>query len=114
MSMNIDFQNASELRAHTSSGQCGARCPACGLACGTRAALARHAAGEHALMCGVCFRRLPTRAQLAAHALAHRQADRFVCGYDACILRFANRSPPTPHSHKPAYSCVHIALCQQV
>ncbi|XP_072934076.1 uncharacterized protein [Epargyreus clarus] len=98
---NTVFQNASELRAHTaSSGACGSSCPACGAACGGRAALARHVAAAHALLCPVCFVRMPSRAHLAAHALAHRQADRFVCGYDACILRFANRSDLMSHIRK--------------
>ncbi|CAH2093329.1 unnamed protein product [Euphydryas editha] len=77
-------------------------CPVCGAHCGSRGALAAHAAAhtEPPLLCAQCFRALPDRAAAAAHALAHRQAERFVCGYDACILRFSTRSDLLAHIRK--------------
>ncbi|CAH0713382.1 unnamed protein product, partial [Brenthis ino] len=96
---SITFQSGAEMRRH--EGACAARCPACGLRAGGRAALAAHARREHArALCATCFLPLRDAGERAAHALAHRQADRFVCGYDACILRFANRSDLLAHIRK--------------
>ncbi|XP_047538618.1 GDNF-inducible zinc finger protein 1-like [Vanessa tameamea] len=95
---NVTCQSGAEMRRHEAS--C-ASCPLCALQCPSRAALAAHARRSHAeeppLLCALCFRTLADRAAGAAHALAHRQAERFVCGYDACILRFSSRGDLLAH-----------------
>ncbi|KAM3957865.1 uncharacterized protein ACR2FA_008133 [Aphomia sociella] len=91
------FQSGAELRRHGAACACAGACPLCGAACAGRGALAAHAAAAHGrgapppLLCPACFRRAPDAAALSAHLLRHRQADRFVCGYDGCILRFSTR-----------------------
>ncbi|KPI98976.1 Zinc finger protein 225 [Papilio xuthus] len=96
-----NFQSASELRRHEAT--CEARCPLCNVTCSSRAALSAHAQAAHTtppLLCGACFRTFNTRELLAAHRLRHRHADRFVCGYDSCILRFATRNDLLSHIRK--------------
>ncbi|CAH2208357.1 jg10864 [Pararge aegeria aegeria] len=90
------------MRRHEAS--CAATCPVCSMRCGTRSALSTHARRMHAraapILCAQCFLVLPSLDSSAAHALTHRQADRFVCGYDACILRFATRNDLLAHIRK--------------
>ncbi|CAG5047472.1 unnamed protein product [Parnassius apollo] len=97
-----NFQSPSDLRRHEAT--CEARCPLCGVCFASRAALSAHANASHStsapFLCGICFRCFTTRELLAAHRLRHRHADRFVCGYDACILRFATRSDLLSHIRK--------------
>lgn len=87
--------SAAELRRHEAA--CPARCPACAAQFADRAALAQHAAAAHGRaqppphVCPACFRTHDTPELLSAHLLRHRQAKQFVCGYDACILRFGTR-----------------------
>lgn len=96
--------SAAELRRH--SGQCAARCPACARTFTDRAALSAHAHSSHGRsaapphVCPACFRTCDTPELLSAHALRHRQAKHYVCGYDACILRFATRSNLLSHIRK--------------
>ncbi|XP_041972257.1 zinc finger protein 668-like [Aricia agestis] len=96
---SIEFQSAAALRRHSVS--CAARCPGCGAAAAGRAALAEHVRAAHAhappYVCAECFRPAPSADSLAAHALAHRRAERFVCGYDACVLRFPARADLLRH-----------------
>ncbi|CAG9558861.1 unnamed protein product [Danaus chrysippus] len=100
------FQSASELRRHESDESCPSRCPipGCGVRCMSRSSLSSHASASHAreppLLCPQCFVQCSTRAQMASHTLSHRCAERFVCGYDACILRFANRGDLLSHIRK--------------
>uniref|UniRef100_S4PDB0 Zinc finger protein 266 n=1 Tax=Pararge aegeria TaxID=116150 RepID=S4PDB0_9NEOP len=99
---NMSFQSNGEMRRHEAS--CAATCPVCSMRCGTRSALSTHARRMHAraapILCAQCFLVLPSLDSSAAHALTHRQADRFVCGYDACILRFATRNDLLAHIRK--------------
>ncbi|CAK1590088.1 unnamed protein product [Parnassius mnemosyne] len=99
---HTNFQSHSDLRRHEAT--CEARCPLCGVCFASRASLSAHANASHStsapFLCGVCFRCFTTRELLAAHRLRHRHADRFVCGYDACILRFATRSDLLSHIRK--------------
>ncbi|CAB3245510.1 unnamed protein product [Arctia plantaginis] len=96
--------SAAELRRHGAA--CPARCPACGAVCADRAALSAHAAAAHGRaappphVCPTCFRTADTPELLSAHLLRHRQAKQFVCGYDACILRFGTRSNLMSHIRK--------------
>ncbi|CAH2052515.1 unnamed protein product, partial [Iphiclides podalirius] len=99
---HTEFQSASELRRHEAA--CEARCPVCGVRCSSRSTLAAHAQSAHSsappYLCAACFARFGSRELLAAHRLRHRHADRFVCGYDACILRFATRNDLLSHIRK--------------
>ncbi|XP_068623641.1 telomere zinc finger-associated protein-like [Battus philenor] len=99
---HTSFQSATDLRHHEAN--CEARCPLCRIRCASRSALSAHAQASHStvppLLCGACFRSFDTRELLAAHRLRHRHADRFVCGYDACILRFATRNDLLSHIRK--------------
>ncbi|XP_038213707.1 zinc finger protein 287-like [Zerene cesonia] len=96
------FQTAGAARAHAAVCAARARCEVCGELFPTRALLAAHAACAHPpsltepALCPVCLCAVGAGAA-AAHALAHRQADRFVCGYDACILRFPTRNDLLAH-----------------
>ncbi|XP_034827473.1 zinc finger protein 250-like [Maniola hyperantus] len=98
---NVTFQSSVDMRRHEST--C-ATCPVCEMRCGARSTLAAHARRSHArqapLLCAQCFIVLPSAEMFVAHALTHRQADRFVCGYDACILRFATRHDLLAHIRK--------------
>ncbi|XP_059045940.1 replication initiator 1-like [Achroia grisella] len=113
---STDFATAAELRAHCASGAACGVCPACGARAASRAALAAHVAAAHGgggaggggggggggapCVCARCFRTLPAPAALAAHLLRHRRPDRFLCGYDACILRFSSRGHLLAHIRK--------------
>ncbi|XP_049879350.1 zinc finger protein 865-like [Pectinophora gossypiella] len=117
--------SAAARRLHAAA--CAARCPACGAVAGSRAELAAHAAARHGrgaappLVCPACFRTFDAPDLLSAHVLRHRQAKQFVCGYAACVLRFASRAnlmahirkchaaePPEPEPERPAeVACDH-------
>ncbi|XP_023941989.2 zinc finger protein 62 [Bicyclus anynana] len=98
----VACQSSVELRRHEAT--CAATCPLCAVRCGSRSALSAHARRSHTrsppLLCAQCFAASPSAEAHAAHALTHRQADRFVCGYDACILRFATRNDLLAHIRK--------------
>ncbi|CAK1552425.1 unnamed protein product [Leptosia nina] len=74
-------------------------CPLCSESFSTRAEVARHARVAHPgpdVVCPVCLT-VMTAEQLPAHQLSHRQADRFVCSHDLCILRFPTRNDLMTH-----------------
>lgn len=100
----MDCVSAAGLRSHW--GVCGWTCPGCSNNFEDRESLVEHVAASHGrqngspYVCPQCFVTTNTVDNFMAHQLKHRQAKRFLCGYDGCILRFATRNNLMSHIRK--------------
>ncbi|CAF4803928.1 unnamed protein product [Pieris macdunnoughi] len=93
------FQDHTLLHRVQANNQLVNCCPVCEETFSSQSELGAHARAVHTSgisVCEVCSSAVPVD-ELPAHRLAHRQADRFLCGYDLCILRFPTRSDLMSH-----------------